>query len=128
MLDLKTRKKAVLLSSHILTEVENIADRIVFVHKGKIIQIVTREQLSILGSSGGVLKMVIQNLNDDALSYLRGLGQIQVQGRTVLLSGFKGESAQVNAELVKRGFLVSELSHETSTLEEYFFKIVGEAK
>ncbi|MGI0086003.1 MAG: ABC transporter ATP-binding protein, partial [Nitrososphaerales archaeon] len=35
MVDLKKRNKAVLLSSHILTEIENISDRVVFIHKGK---------------------------------------------------------------------------------------------
>jgi ABC-2 type transport system ATP-binding protein len=129
MLDLKRRNKAVLLSSHILTEVENIADRVVFVNKGKIVQVVTREQLGIYEAGTGVLKIVISNLNDDALSYIKTLGgEVRVDGKTVILSDFRGDSAQVNAELVKRGFLVQELSFEKSNLEEYFFKVIGEAK
>jgi ABC-2 type transport system ATP-binding protein len=128
MLDLKRRNKAVLLSSHILTEVENIADRVVFVHRGKILQVVTRGELAVFGASGGSLKLVIQNLNEDAVNYLRTLSnEVMVDGNSVVISNFHGDSAQVNAELVRRGFNVRELSFEKSNLEEYFFKIVKEA-
>ena len=126
--DLKSKNRAVLLSSHILMEVQNIADRVVFVHKGKIIQVATRDQLAVYGSKAGIIRVVIQNINDSALSYLNSLGQTQVQGKTVTLSGYSGDSAQLNSELVKRGYLVSELGYEGSSLEDYFFKIVAEAK
>lgn len=36
-LEFRKRGKAVLFSSHILSEVENIADRVVFIHRGRII-------------------------------------------------------------------------------------------
>jgi ABC-2 type transport system ATP-binding protein len=126
MLDLKKQGKAVLLSSHILSEIENISDRVVFIHRGKVIKIATRNELSLIGSAGGVLKIVIENLNDDALVYLRSLGQAKLEGKdTVFLSDFIVDPALVNVELVKRGFLIREFSFEKSSLEEYFFKLVG---
>lgn len=126
MVDLKKRGKAVLLSSHILTEIENISDRVVFIHKGKIIKVATREELSQIGSSGGELKIVVQNLNDHILWYLRTLGEVKVEGKdTVILSNFSVDPTQVNAELIKMGFLIREFSFERSSLEEYFFKLVG---
>ncbi|MGI0084358.1 MAG: ABC transporter ATP-binding protein [Nitrososphaerales archaeon] len=127
MVDLKKRGKAVLLSSHILSEIENISDRVIFIHKGKIIKIVTREELASIGSSGGSLKIVIQNLNDDALGYLRTLGEVKVESNTVTLSNFSVDPTQVNSELIKRGFLIREFSFEKTSLEEYFFKLVSAA-
>jgi ABC-2 type transport system ATP-binding protein len=125
MTDLKQRGKAVLLSSHILTEVENISDRVVFIHKGKIVKIATRTELSMIESAGAQLKMVIQNLNDDALGYLRTMGQVRIEGNTVWLSDFVVDPTQISTELIKRGFLIREFNLEKSSLEEYFFKLVG---
>ncbi|MGI0079767.1 MAG: ABC transporter ATP-binding protein [Nitrososphaerales archaeon] len=125
MIDLKQRGKAVLLSSHILTEIENISDRVVFIHKGKIIKIVTRDDLAKVESVSGMLKIVIQNLNDDALGYLRTLGEVRIEGNTIWLSSFVTDPTQISTELIKRGFLIREFSVERSNLEEYFFKLVG---
>ncbi len=124
MVDLKKRNKAVLLSSHILTEIENISDRVVFIHKGRIIKIATREELSGIAKGAGVLRLVTSNLNDDALAYLKTMGDVQVEGNVIVLSDFRGDSSIVNAELVKRGVAVREFSFERSTLEEYFFKLL----
>ncbi|MFI5420095.1 MAG: ABC transporter ATP-binding protein [Nitrososphaerales archaeon] len=45
IVSLRKANKAVLLSSHILTEVENLADRIVLIHNGKIVREIKREEL-----------------------------------------------------------------------------------
>ena len=45
VLDFKRRGKAVLFSSHILSEVENIADRVVFIHKGRIIADMSMQEI-----------------------------------------------------------------------------------
>lgn len=129
MVDLKKRNKAVLLSSHILTEIENISDRVVFIHKGKIIKIATRDELSgISTSTGGVLKLVVSNMTDDGLNYLKTQGDVRVEGNIITLSNFRGDSSLVNAELVRRGVAVREFSFEKSSLEEYFFKLIGDKK
>ncbi|OLD02170.1 ABC transporter ATP-binding protein [archaeon 13_1_20CM_2_54_9] len=117
--------KAILLSSHILTEIENLADRVVFIHRGKLIKAATRDELASYAGHGGVLRIVLQNVTDDAVAYLKTLGgSIQVEGNSVILSNFQGDSSQVNAELVKRGFSVQEIKHEKSGLEEYFFELI----
>lgn len=118
-------KKAVLLSSHILTEVENVADRIVFIHRGRIIKTATREDLSASAGHGGILRIVLQTITDEAVSYVKTLGgSVEVQGNIIMLSDFVGDSSQVNSELVKRGFLVREISHEKTGLEQYFFDLI----
>ncbi len=126
MVDLKKRSKSVLLSSHILSEIETISDRVVFIDRGKIIKIVTKDELSNIEAGGATLRIVIQNLNEDAQNYLRTLGEVRVlDGSTVLLSGFSVDSTQISTELIKRGFLIREFSIQKSSLEDYFFKLVG---
>ena len=124
----KRVNKAILLSSHILTEIENIADRIVFIHRGRIIKTVTREELGAYEGVRGILRIVLQNPNDDAISYLKTLGgSLKVQGNEIVLLDFHGDSSQVNAELVKKGIPVREIKFEKTGLEEYFFELIKSA-
>lgn len=125
----KKMNKAILLSSHILAEIENVADRIVFIHWGKIIKIVTRDELSAYEGEKGVLRIVLQNPTDNAIAYLKSLGgTAQVQGNEIILSDFHGDSAQVNAELVKIGSQVREIRFEKTGLEQYFFDLIRRAE
>jgi ABC-2 type transport system ATP-binding protein len=127
--DLKKQGKSILLSSHILSEVEAVSDRIVFIHKGKILRTLTRSELSRLEQASGVLRIVIPNLDERCLDYLRSLGEVKADDKfVVVLSGFDVDPAMINSELVKRGYLISEFSLEKSDLEEYFFRIIGEPK
>jgi ABC-2 type transport system ATP-binding protein len=124
----KRMNKAILLSSHILTEIENVADRIVFIHRGRVIKIVTRDELAAYEGEKGVLRIILQNITDDAVSYLKSLGGTAlVQGNEVTLSDFRGDSSQVNSELVKKGIPVREIKFEKTGLEQYFFDLIGKA-
>ena len=124
----KRMNKAILLSSHILTEIENVSDRIVFIHRGRVIKIVTRDELAAYEGEKGVLRIILQNITDDAVSYLKSLGGTAlVQGNEVTLSDFRGDSSQVNSELVKKGIPVREIKFERTGLEQYFFDLIGKA-
>jgi ABC-2 type transport system ATP-binding protein len=126
MVDLKNRGNAVVLSSHILSEIETISDRVVFIHKGKIIKIVTKAELSAIETGGATLRIVIQNLNPDALAYLKTRGQVSTgDASTVWLANFSGDPAEISTELIRRGFMIREFSLQKSSLEDYFFKLVG---
>ncbi len=127
MMEQKKKNKAILLSSHILTEIENLADRVVFIHKGRIVKTVNRDDLATAERSAGILRIVLQTVNDDVLAYVKTLGgTVQVQGNSVILSGFQGDSSQVNAEMVRRGFPVQEIRYEKTGLEDYFFRLLRE--
>jgi ABC-2 type transport system ATP-binding protein len=126
--NLKNQGKSVLLSSHILSEIDTVSDKIVFIHKGRIIKIISRGELSTLEQSGGALRMTIPNLNENALQYLRTLGRVDVEGKfNVTLYGFRADPSVVSTELVTRGFLIREFSFEKSPLEDYFFKLINES-
>ncbi len=56
MVDLKAKGKAVLLSSHILNELENVADRIAIIHKGKIVDLIERPKIEEINKSDGKLE------------------------------------------------------------------------
>jgi ABC-2 type transport system ATP-binding protein len=125
MVDLKKRGKAVLLSSHILLEVENLADRVVFIHKGKIIKIASREELSSSGTA--TLRIVISNLDQGAIAYLQSLGEVKIEDKTATLTGFKDDPAHINAELARRGYPPTEFASQKAGLEEYFISLIKDS-
>ncbi len=124
MVDLKARGAAVLLSSHVLVEVESISDRVVFIHKGKVIKTISRKELAGLG--GCVIRMVIRNVDERSLAYLRSLGELRSEGGAFFLTS-QVDPVRLNSELVEMGCEVAELAVQRERLEEYFLDLVGKA-
>lgn len=56
MVELRTKGKAVLLSSHILNELENVADRIAIIHKGRILEVMDKAKIDTVIHSEGKLE------------------------------------------------------------------------
>lgn len=125
MLDFRKQNKAVLLSSHILMEVESIADRILFIHKGRLIKTMTRSELANLGVSS--LKITLRGSDDRALSYLKSLGaELRVDGDTIYLTGGNPDPAKINSDLVGMGYVITELNQQHEGLEGYFMRLLHE--
>lgn len=124
IVEIKKSGKAILLSSHILSEVEELSDRVVLIHKGKVIKIVSREELASM--EGGFLLLKLNKVDDTLKDFLSKYGILQVDGEKVTVSRFNGEPSLLNAELVKMGYLVKEIAYRTPSLEDYFFRLIGE--
>jgi ABC-2 type transport system ATP-binding protein len=124
IVDLKKKKKAILLSSHILSEVQELSDKVVFIHKGKVIQISTRQELSAL--EGGFLILKLNTVDENVKQYLKSYGKVEVEDDRVNVTDFKGDPSLINAELVKMGYSVREISYRTPSLEDYFFRLIKE--
>lgn len=121
--ELRRQGKAVLLSSHLLSELQALADRIAFVHQGRLLRTIDRAQLAEAGTV--TFRITMDNLDAGALQYLASVGTLRVEGRTVYLREPQADSATVNAELVHRGYHVEELHVESTSLESYFLNLVG---
>lgn len=124
VLQLKKEGHAILLSSHILMEVQAMADRVVFIHRGKVIKVATMSEVSSLGTS--VIAIVIENLDDVALQYLGTLGEVHAEGQMVRLANSRVEASEINAELIRRGYRVAQMVQERTGLEESFFKLIDQ--
>jgi hypothetical protein len=75
----------------------------------------------------GRLRIELQNRDDSAIEYLSSLGSLRADGEALLLSNFRGDASDVNHELMKRGYKVSSISLQPESLEDFFFKLIGEA-
>jgi ABC-2 type transport system ATP-binding protein len=113
----------VLLSSHLLTEVEQICDRVGVINRGNLVAETTVAQLR----AGGTLRVVATPV-DQARAVLAptiGVHRITVDGDALDLDVTPGEAARINAELVGSGVDVSEIRWREPDFEETFLQLTG---
>lgn len=127
MLQLKKDGKSVFLSSHILTELENVADRIAIIKRGELIKILDRDELPNLGKT--VVKLKIENIDGGALRILEKYGTPEVIGKDVILKDLSFNSSDahtINNELIRANYEVLKFDVSGEGLEEYFLDLVGQ--
>ena len=116
--------KTVLLSSHLLGEVEQICDRIGVILKGKVVAERTMEELR--GREGGLL--VRAEPLEEAERVVKNLPRIEearVVDEMLQLTVDPTRAAEINAGLVNAGVRVSELRAVERSLEEMFLELTG---
>ena len=125
MLSLKKEGKCVFLSSHILTELQNVADRIAIIKQGRLIKILERDDLANLGNT--VIKIGIRNPDNNINSVLKGYGDVIFENSFYFIRNASKnlDTSEINSELVKSGYRVFYISRESEALEEYFLKAVN---
>jgi ABC-2 type transport system ATP-binding protein len=115
--------KTVLLSSHMLGEVQQICDRVGVVSGGRLIAESTVAELR-----GGARLRVVADPLDEAVARARALlGQdrVRVEDGALVLDVEAGKAAWVNAELVGAGIDVSELGVRERELEDVFLELTN---
>lgn len=123
----RKENRAVLFSSHILKEVEDLADRVVFINRGRILKIMTMDDIK--ASAKPVLVIKLKTLDNRAIDIARGYGEnIRVEKDTIYIYNPRAEPADIVEMLVKNGYKVEETKKEEASLEEIFFKVIGESK
>ncbi|MGH3432814.1 MAG: ABC transporter ATP-binding protein [Thermocrispum sp.] len=113
----------VLLSSHLLAEVEQICDRVGVLNHGRLITETTVAELR----SGGTLRVVADPADQarERLRALIGAERVRVDGSVIDLDVDATQAARVNAELVGAGIAVSELRWHEPDLEHSFLQLTG---
>jgi ABC-2 type transport system ATP-binding protein len=102
--ELRRRGVAVLLNSHLLSEVELVCDRVVIIHRGEVVTAGRPEELA----------------------RPRGI-EVQVDGGTRHFDGGREDVPRIVADLVAAGEKVYDVRVLTSTLEEIYLEAVGDS-
>lgn len=121
----------IILSSHILSEVQNTCDHVVIIHKGHIVQQGTCSELTAGLEAGSIYRVRVAK---DASRLVTALGRldgvsgarmVQNSGDMVEFAAAKDESAldDVARTVVDGGYGLRELSLKTRSLEEVFFQL-----
>lgn len=114
---IKAQGKSILLSSHILSEVERLADKVVIIRQGEIVESGTLDELRHLTRSTVILETVD---NASELEKIQGVYDfVQKDGQTV----FFADSTQLNDILSAATKLgISKLEVAPPTLEDLFMR------
>ncbi len=113
----------VLLSSHLLAEVEELCNRVAIVRRG---QIVYEGEIASLKRSAGTTYRLSTTDDDRALAICRGLDGltgVRVERRQICFVAEESAVAALSRALVEAGALITALSPETVTLEDLFFSL-----
>jgi ABC-2 type transport system ATP-binding protein len=121
--DIRREGRTVLLSSHLLNEVELTCDRVGVIAKGKLVAEGTVDELR--ARSGGTALLVRATPLDRAQRLLESfLGtNVRVTDGVLVLSVDPSQAAAINRRLVSEGIDVSELRVSEQSLEAVFLQL-----
>ncbi|SCW33965.1 bacitracin transport system ATP-binding protein [Paenibacillus tianmuensis] len=120
------RKITILVSSHILSEVEQLADQIGVVHQGKLLEEISFEELR--KRNRKYLEFQVSDDNKAAMLLEKhfGITDYEVHGeRVIRVYSHIGEQGKLNRMLVEHGIEVTKMTMSVDRLEDYFIKLIG---
>ncbi len=113
----------VLLSSHLLTEVEEVCNRVAIVRKGKIVY---EGAIAELKRSAGASYRLETTDDQRAVAVCRaqpGISDVQLEHGNIKFAGEESAVAELSQALVEAGALIRALTPQTVTLENLFFSL-----
>ena len=116
--------RTVLVSSHLLNEVEQICDRIGVIQSGRLIAQGTMDELR--GEAGVLVRAEPGPKAREVLERLLGAPAVHTKDGSFQLQTQPDRAAEINRALVEAGVAVSELRPNQSSLEEAFLHLTGE--
>jgi ABC-2 type transport system ATP-binding protein len=120
---LRNEGRTIFISSHLLSEVEQICDQVAVVSKGRLMY---QGTLSGLTSGAGGVRVEIAEV-DAAADALRQLGwQIRREGNSLHVDG--APAREVNRALAEAGLYAHGISEETRRLEDVFLELTEEPR
>jgi ABC-2 type transport system ATP-binding protein len=124
LLRAKAAGKTVFLSSHLLSEIESICDRVAFLIKGKVARL---GRLSELLEAGSQVELVVRGVPPEAVSTLRAEMLPSPDG-LVRLRAEKARSRVIMESIWQRGGEVVSLNPARASLEEMFLELAASEK
>jgi ABC-2 type transport system ATP-binding protein len=121
--ELGSGERTVLLSSHLLGEVEQICDRVGVIHKGNLVAEGTVAELR--GEEGLLVRAEPFEEARQISERLKGVEAVNVVDGMLRLATDPGRAAEINAKLVSAGLRVRELRPAEQSLEEVFLELTG---
>jgi ABC-2 type transport system ATP-binding protein len=120
---LASRGTAVFLNSHLLSEVEQVCDRVAVVDHGRVIAAGTMNELL----SGTAVKVRVTGLDGSAMSKLADYGKVDDEGDQLTFTNLNADRVpDLVAAIVGLGGKVFEVSPRHQTLEDRFLQLLEE--
>ena len=126
---LGTGGRTVLLSSHLLHEVEQVCDSVAILSKGRLIAQGNVEDLVRPGGDERVRLRTTDNAR--AVEVLEGLDwvtRVEVDGDSLLVAAASDRSPEISTALGRSEVYVTEMAAEETSLEQYFLDVTEEER
>lgn len=114
----------ILISSHILSELSQLATCYGIIHKGKLLKQLTSEELA--KESTQCLQITVDNPSMAAVVIEKQLNNVKFEvlpGNTIKIYGYLDRSREVNEKFLKAGVSVDSITRSTQDLEDYFIHL-----
>jgi ABC-2 type transport system ATP-binding protein len=123
--NLSSHGMTVLLSSHLLTEVEELCNRVAIVREGRVAYQGSLEELRRQAGSGYLLRTTDDDRARAVAEAQAGIGDVQSAPAAGLTFSAEGDGAiaALSLALSESGALILELSSRQATLEDLFFRL-----
>ena len=122
---LASRGTAVFLNSHLLSEVEQVCDRVAVVDHGRVIAAGTMDELL----SGTAVRVRVTGLAQADRNKLSGFGNIDDEGEQLTFTNLSAERVpDLVAQIVALGGRVYEVAPRHQTLEDRFLQLLDEGE
>ena len=123
--DLSGQGMTVLLSSHLLTEVEELCNRVAIVREGRVAYQGSLEELRAQAGSGYLLRTTDDERARRVAEAQDGIGDVQPSPERGLSFSAESEAAigALSLALAESGALILELSSRHASLEDLFFRL-----
>jgi ABC-2 type transport system ATP-binding protein len=126
ILSLKAAGKTIFLSSHLLSEVEQICDQAVIIDRGRVVRAGTMNTLLVTGDQ---VEIIANTLPEDLQAVLREWGAtIERNANDVRIVTAGGRKREVVERLWLAGSDVLRLNPVKSSLEDLYMKLVGKSE
>ena len=129
------KNHTVILSSHILSEVSQICDKVIIINKGKLVAIDTPQNLENKVSKDAALYITVEDEQNNIdkikekiqqIKEIKLLKELEDKTKQYVITVEKNEDIrkQLSLELAKENITIFEMKKADATLEEAFMKII----
>lgn len=130
ILELRERKKTVIMTTHYMEEADELCDRVAIIDYGKIIAENSPENLKEKSGRGDIIEMEFSGPVDPAIKRLRNLKFVKtvskVEDRLVVVAeAGVSRLGEIIETATKAGVKIGRIRHQENTLEDVFIHLTG---
>ena len=117
---------SVLLSSHLLHEVEELCDSVAILSHGKLVAEGEVEKLLLNGRRAVSISTTDDVKAEEVVSSLAWVSRVNVENGSLMVTAPPERSPEISAALSAQGIHITEMSQVKESLEEYYLEVTGE--